>query len=109
MEYKDKRLWSVVQANDNKLFDLASYYETKGFTISPKDIHEKIMGRFADYKSMVLRGEINLEQLENDVLQKFGVTEGSQYISAPVETLPKDIKKMIEELSSEVEGLEDKD
>ena len=106
MNYNDKRLWSVVKENDKRLFDLASYYESKGFTVSSKDLTEKIMGRFAEFKARILRGSLTLEQLETDVLKKFGVTEGSQYISAPVETLPKDIKKMIDELSGEVEDKE---
>jgi hypothetical protein len=94
-------LWNLVQYNDRKIYDLATYCETKGF--ANKSDPDKVMVRFSEFKKRILMGSLTLAQLETDVLKKYGVTEGSQYVSAPVEALPSDIKKLIEELSVGVE------
>ena len=97
----NNKLWNLVSENDKMLYELASYYESKGFTIPI--VHDKVMNRFSEFKTRIRLGSMTLEQLEIDVLKKFGVTEGAEKISAPFEALPDDIKEMIDKLSVGVE------
>lgn len=61
------------QFYDNKIFELAFYYESKGMSI-PKVIKpEKIHERFSDFKRNLLQGEFTFQELEDRVYRKFGV------------------------------------
>ena len=44
----NKELWNTVKANDKRIFDLATYYGTKGYTV--KNDPEEILNRFAEFK-----------------------------------------------------------
>ena len=92
----NNNLKKIVMENDNHLYNLAMYAETRGLCVNANS--ENVLKRFAEYKNLIKRGSVTLEKLEVDIYNKFGITEGTQYHSVPCESLPQDIKDMIEEL-----------
>jgi len=60
------------QFYDNKIFELAFYYESKGMSI-PVVQPEKIHGRFSDFKRNLLDGEFTFQELEERIYNKFGL------------------------------------
>ena len=64
------RQWA--QFYDNKIFELAFYYESKGMSI-PVVKPEKIHARFSDFKRNLLGGEFTFQELEDKVYREFGL------------------------------------
>ena len=63
--------------NDMRLQSCAVYEVTKGLTLAIKD-REPILAKFAEFKAMVKRGSMTLEQLEDSLAVRHGVVEESQ-------------------------------
>ena len=62
-------------ANDNRIYDLASYTVSDGMTRRVKDI-SKIEDKFMEFKRLVMRGEFpSIESLEEDICTRYGVME----------------------------------
>jgi len=58
--------------NDNRVYDLASYYMSEGLTKYVKDMNT-VQAKFMEFKRLILKGEFTLEELEADVCGKFGI------------------------------------
>lgn len=66
----------VIQ-NDTIINDLAIYSITNGLMKVAKDpaiLHR----RFAEYKHLIKRGEFTLAELENDILNEYGITDNKE-------------------------------
>ena len=59
--------------NDERIFYLAMYFKTCGMT--KKAEHEKVMDCFSEFKTRIMRGCFTLDQLQNDVFDKFGLVK----------------------------------
>jgi hypothetical protein len=56
---------------DEAIYNLASYYITKGYTKKAKNM-EEIIKRFAEFKMLINRGSFTLSQLQADIYIKYG-------------------------------------
>ena len=61
MNTRDTAYW-----NDQRLMEIATYYETKGLMIPVKNM-DSISQRFVEYKGLVKRGEFTMEEMQEDV------------------------------------------
>ena len=63
-----------VQMNDQRLMKLAEYDATKGYMVS-QVTPEQLQERFHELKTRVKSGSFTLKMLEDDVYQRWGITE----------------------------------
>lgn len=63
-----------VQMNDQRLMKLAEYDATKGY-MNTKVSPEELQSRFHELKTRVKTGSFTLKMLEDDVYQRWGITE----------------------------------
>ena len=61
-----------IVSNDNRVYDLASYYMSQGLTKYVKDM-DTVQAKFMEFKRLILKGEFTFEELEADVIGKFGI------------------------------------
>jgi len=64
----------VAQMNDQRLTKLAEYDLTKGYT-QVKVSGEQLQAKFHELKRIVKNGENTLKDLEDDVYNRWGITE----------------------------------
>jgi len=63
---------NIAITNDNRLYDMAGYWESKGNMVSPIS-PEAVFNRFTEFKGLVKRGSYTIEQLEAKVFGAFGI------------------------------------
>ena len=61
--------------NDRRINDLATYAVTKGLTLSIMDHQEELLPMFTQFKMLVRRGSFTLAQLENMIIDKYGIVK----------------------------------
>jgi len=64
--------------NDRRLQDLSIYQLTRGMTVPVNNI-EDILPVFYQFKNLVQRGSFSLDQLEDMVLGRFGISDEPQW------------------------------
>lgn len=65
---------NIAFANDNRILEMATYWESKGNMVSLQSM-EAVFSRFAEFKGLVKRGSFTMEQLEKHVFEKFGLID----------------------------------
>ena len=92
--------------NDNLLLEMASYWETKGGVVALKDSHQ-LINRFAEFKSLIMRGEFTLLQLSKNVFGTYGIMNGG-IDNASMEKFLKDLGGLTDELAKKKNVNEEK-
>jgi len=95
----------IVVQNDKLILDLATYAATKGNTLVPKSQEdalkqmERVQNRFVEYKHLLMTGETTYDVLEDDVLNKYGITQ--PLVEQKGEEMPKEFKELLKQLKKE--------
>jgi hypothetical protein len=78
---ENKTIADTVLYNDKRLLTVAQYELYQGGMRQAKSQAE-IDRKFIEFKGLVLRGEMSLEELESDIYSKWGITESSSPAAA---------------------------
>lgn len=73
MENTDPKLKAML--NDERLYKLAEYDITQGYTKLKGTDRNTLQSKFTEFKGRVKRGDFTLKEMEDDVYNKWGVTE----------------------------------
>ena len=79
----------VAMINDQRLIKLAEYAVSNGYMRTEGITNELLQSRFVEFKSLVLRKESTLAELEATVYNTYGVMENFVQPKSAADTPPK--------------------